>query len=267
MAYPELAQYIAYSRKNGLSDRQILSALVGAGWMPIVMEQLLGLSASKPVVLAARNVFKSYEHDTAVLHGVSLAITQGESVALIGKSGSGKSTLMHILATLDRPTSGEIMIDGTATSMLSSAQIDTLRNKKFGFVFQQFFVNGRDTCLENVTLPLTIMGVSKSERQRKGMDMLAAVGLAEKAEQPAGTLSGGQKQRLCIGRALITEPELIFADEPTGNLDSENSANVMSMLISLQRERGITLVLVTHDPDLANLCDRTITLKDGNIIP
>jgi putative ABC transport system ATP-binding protein len=226
----------------------------------------MGMELDHNAVIEARNLIKTYEGDATVLTGVSLTIVKGESVAIVGKSGSGKSTLMHILATLDRATSGELIIDGRSTDDMKQRDIDALRNKKFGFVFQQFFVNGRDTCLENVTLPLTIMGVPKSERTQRGTEMLTSIGLEDKIGAKASELSGGQKQRLCIGRALITRPEVIFADEPTGNLDSENSANVMKILLQLQRERGITLILVTHDDDLAALCDRTITMKDGQII-
>lgn len=220
-------------------------------------------------IIEAINLTKVYEsagEDIPALKNISLSIKQGESIAIIGKSGSGKSTLMHILATLDRPTDGELIIDGHHAHKLSSSDLDNLRNKKFGFVFQQFYVNARNTCLENVTLPLVIMGISPSERTKRGMAILEMVGLADKAKQKAGDLSGGQKQRLCIARALITKPQLIFADEPTGNLDSENGKNIMDLLFKLQHEEGITIVMVTHDPDLAALCDRSITIKDGQII-
>ncbi|MEK7583511.1 MAG: ABC transporter ATP-binding protein [Patescibacteria group bacterium] len=255
----ELIEYIHSSRAAGVTDAGILHALADAGWAGALMQ----LDDS---VMRAVNLIKTYEGDTNALNGVSLSIQRGESVAIVGKSGSGKSTLMHILATLDKPTSGELIIDGRATSELTRADIDTLRNKKFGFVFQQFFLNGRNTCLDNVTLPLTIMGISRGEREQRGMEMLKAVGLEEKSKQRAGELSGGQKQRLCIGRALISNPGVIFADEPTGNLDSENSAMIMAMVLELQRSRGITLILVTHDADLAAMCDRIITIKDGHIV-
>jgi putative ABC transport system ATP-binding protein len=219
-------------------------------------------------IIEAKNLTKVYESsgdDAPALKDITLSITQGESVAIIGKSGSGKSTLMHILATLDRATEGELIIDGREVSGLSSAELDALRNKKFGFVFQQFFVNARNTCLENVTLPLIIMGISPSERNKRGREILEMVGLGDKADKKAGELSGGQKQRLCIARALITKPDLIFADEPTGNLDSENGQRVVELLFKLQLEEGITVVIVTHDPDLAALCDRSIVIKDGRI--
>lgn len=220
-------------------------------------------------VIEAVNLTRVYENaggSTHALRGVSFSVRQGESLSIIGKSGSGKSTLMHILATLDRPTNGELVISGQPTTALSSADLDKIRNQKYGFVFQQFFLNGRNTCLENVVLPLVVMGVPARERNKRGLQLLEAVGLGDKADQLANNLSGGQKQRLCIARALITNPEVIFADEPTGNLDSENGRIVTDLLFKLQREQGITLIIVTHDPDLAALCDRTITIKDGQIV-
>lgn len=211
-------------------------------------------------------VYPSAGEDTYALKNVNITVKKGESLAIIGKSGSGKSTLMHVLATLDRPTSGELFFDGKPTSTLTGKDLDQLRNRKYGFVFQQFFLNARNTCLENVVLPLMIMGVGTRERKARGLEMLKAVGLLDKARQKAGDLSGGQKQRLCIARALITRPEVIFADEPTGNLDTENGKVITDLLFSLHRGKGITLIIVTHDPDLAALCERTITLKDGEVI-
>jgi putative ABC transport system ATP-binding protein len=211
-------------------------------------------------------IYETVAEKTVALADILLAVQKGESVAIVGKSGSGKSTLMHVLATLDKATSGHLIIDGQDVSELSSRQLDKLRNQKFGFVFQQFFLNGRNTVLENVTLPLVIMGVGKKERTARGLKVLLSVGLADKANQKANDLSGGQKQRLCIARALVTEPEVIFADEPTGNLDTENGAIVTKLLFDLQKEKGITLIIVTHDPDLAKLCDRTVTIKDGQIV-
>lgn len=270
----ELHTYIRESRAFGLSDEVIFDNLKQAGWGDILLSSALKtvgntLFIAPVTALATTAISKIYNgagDATHALRSADVSIQKGESVAIMGKSGSGKSTLMHIMATLDRPTSGELFIDGNPTSDLTSLQLDTLRNRKFGFVFQQFFLNGRNTVLENVTLPLVIMGVPATDRQRRGLEILEAVGLTEKAHRRANELSGGQKQRLCIARALIAEPEVIFADEPTGNLDSENGRQVTDLLFKLQRERGITLVIVTHDSELAQLCDRTIHIRDGSIV-
>lgn len=220
-------------------------------------------------IIEAKNLAKIYAgagEDVIALKDISLKVQPGESLAIIGKSGSGKSTLMHSLATLDRPTKGSLKINGREVTELKTSQLERLRNKSFGFVFQQFFINPRSSCLENVILPLMIMGISSSERNKRGQEMLEKVGLGDKAKQKANDLSGGQKQRLCIARALITNPEVIFADEPTGNLDSETGEMIVDMLFSLQKEQGITLIMVTHDEDLAKLCQRQIVIKDGEII-
>lgn len=220
-------------------------------------------------LIEAKRIAKIYPsggEDTVALKDIDVEIKQGESVAIIGKSGSGKSTLMHILATLDRPTDGELLFANRHAHNLTAAQVDHVRNKRFGFVFQQFFLNARSTVLENVVLPLVIAGVPTAERNRRGLAMLESVGLIDKAKKRAGELSGGQKQRLCIARALITKPLIIFADEPTGNLDTENGQIVTDLLFKLHKQHGITLVIVTHDPDLAKLCDRSIVMKDGRIV-
>ncbi|MBX4204674.1 MAG: ABC transporter ATP-binding protein [Candidatus Doudnabacteria bacterium] len=220
-------------------------------------------------IIETQNLDKIYGNDgatTAALKDVSINIQAGESVAIVGKSGSGKSTLLHILATLDRPTSGKLFVDGHDTTSLKHQELDKLRNEKFGFVFQQFFLNARNTCLENVVLPLVIQGVGARQRNERGLAMLSVVGLAEFAKQKANDLSGGQKQRLCIARALITNPQIIFADEPTGNLDSENGRSIIEFLFRLQREKGMTLIIVTHDHELALMCNRMITIKDGVIL-
>jgi putative ABC transport system ATP-binding protein len=217
-------------------------------------------------VIAARNLTKSYGRGSTrfdALRGVSLDILPGESLAILGKSGSGKSTLMHLLALLDRPTSGELLLDGVDTSGLGGGPLNATRNKKFGFVFQQFFLTPGSSVLENVTLPLAIAGVGASERRRRGLAVLEQLELADKAHNRANDLSGGQKQRTVIARALVNEPSVIFADEPTGNLDSTTGGVVADVLFDLQRERGITLVVVTHDADLAARCDQQIVISDG----
>jgi len=220
-------------------------------------------------VIATKNLQKTYgKKDTAftALHGVDIAIQPGESVAIIGKSGSGKSTLMHLLALLDKPSEGSVIVDDQDASRLPTKRINSLRNRNFGFVFQQFFLNANNTVLDNVILPLKIAGISRKERTRRGMEALEAVELADKAKNKANNLSGGQKQRVCIARALINDPQIIFADEPTGNLDSSTGAKIEDLLFQLNKEKGITLIVVTHDDDLAARCDRQIHLKDGNIV-
>lgn len=220
-------------------------------------------------VIATKNLQKTYgKKDTAftALNSVDIAIEPGESVAIIGKSGSGKSTLMHLLALLDKPSEGSVIVDDQDASKLSTKRVNSLRNRNFGFVFQQFFLNANNTVLDNVILPLKIAGISRKERTRRGMEALEAVELADKAKNKANNLSGGQKQRVCIARALINDPQIIFADEPTGNLDSTTGAKIEDLLFQLNKEKGITLIVVTHDDDLAARCDRQIHLKDGNIV-
>lgn len=219
-------------------------------------------------VIEAKDIVKTYGKGEAAftaLKGVSLSIKQGETVAVIGKSGSGKSTLMHLLALLDRPNTGSITINDKQATKLKRKQVDKLRNREFGFVFQQFFLNGDESVLNNVILPLKIAGVSSRARKRRGMEVLKAVELDDKAGNKAANLSGGQKQRVCIARALINDPKIIFADEPTGNLDSQTGKKIEDLLFKLNRDKGITLIFVTHDEDLAARCQREIHIKDGKI--
>lgn len=220
-------------------------------------------------MLEAINLYKTYTSDGTdyeVLKDINLKIDEGDCVAIIGKSGSGKSTLMHLLACLDTPTSGSLLFEGKDFSELSERERDVLRNEKFGFVFQQFFLNGRETVFENVVLPIRIRGASQYRMTKDAMEALEAVGLKDKEEKRAKDLSGGEKQRVCIARALVGKPKIIFADEPTGNLDSNTGEAVEKMLFELNRRTGITLVIVTHDPDLAAKCGRVIELKDGQIV-
>lgn len=219
-------------------------------------------------VLETENLVKIYgrgETRFDALKGVNLQINEGESVAVVGKSGSGKSTLMHLLALLDAPTHGVVALKGQPTNNLDAKQLNELRNSAFGFVFQQFFLTPNQTVLENVTLPLKIAGVHAAERKRRGMEALEQLEMADKASNKATDLSGGQKQRVVIARALINNPSVIFADEPTGNLDTATSDVVEDILFGLNKEKGITLVVVTHDPDLASRCSRQIYLVDGEI--
>jgi putative ABC transport system ATP-binding protein len=220
-------------------------------------------------IIAARNVSKTYGKEGAAfsaLDNVSLAISAGEAVAVVGKSGSGKSTLMHTLALLDKPSKGSVLVGDKDASRMNGRQLDRLRNKHYGFVFQQFFLNENDTVLNNVILPLKIGRVGRKERAERGMSALKAVELEDKAGAKAGTLSGGQKQRACIARALINTPNIIFADEPTGNLDSHTGKTVEDLLFKLNKEQGITLIIVTHDRDIAARCDRQLHIKDGKLV-
>lgn len=200
------------------------------------------------------------------LKGISFTIKKGESIAIIGKSGSGKSTLMHILALLDRPSSGKIALLNQDTQKINKRTLNKLRNETFGFVFQQFFMNPKDTVLSNVVLPLKIAGLSSRQRKEMAIDALEAVELSDKANNKANDLSGGQKQRVCIARAIVNQPEIIFADEPTGNLDSTTGEKIEELLFNLNQNKGITLIIVTHDPELAARCDRQIHIKDGQLL-
>lgn len=220
-------------------------------------------------VLEADNIIKTYGSGATAfqaLKGVSLSINKGESVAIIGKSGSGKSTLMHILALLDQPTSGQMVLLDQKTENIKKKALNKLRNQTFGFVFQQFFLNPKDTVLDNVILPLKIAGITGKRRKKMALEALRSVELEDKAQNRANDLSGGQKQRVCIARALVNEPEIIFADEPTGNLDSATGDKVEELLFKLNKEKGITLIIVTHDPELAARCDRQIQIKDGLVV-
>lgn len=221
-----------------------------------------------PPLLETENlvrVFGSGENQFTALKGLTFGINAGESVAIIGKSGSGKSTLMHLLALLDQPTSGVVAMRGNVVSDLKPKEISRVRNATFGFVFQQFFLNPHETVLDNVTLPLKIARIPKSRRNQLGTEVLNMLEMGDKIKAKATNLSGGQQQRVSIARALINSPEILFADEPTGNLDSETSAVVEDILFGLNAE-GQTLIMVTHDEDLAAKCDRQIRIQDGEIL-
>lgn len=219
-------------------------------------------------VIEVNNLVKIYgKRSTAftALKKINLEIKEGESVAIVGKSGSGKSTLMHLLALLDRPTEGTVTVDGIDSTKLTNRQLNKLRNQSFGFVFQQFFINPQDSVLDNVTLPLKIAGKRRKVRRELAMKALRTVGLTDRAKFKANDLSGGQKQRVCIARAIVNDPKILFADEPTGNLDSATGDKVIKLLFGLQK-KGVTLIIVTHDEDLAMMCDRQIRISDGKIV-
>ncbi len=203
-----------------------------------------------------------------VLKGISLTIRQGELVALTGSSGSGKSTLMNILGCLDRPTAGEYWLEGVETSRLSTDERAMLRNRKLGFVFQSFNLLARTSALENVAMPLsyTTEQLSDTEVKKRAAEMLGRVGLADRLDHHPSQLSGGQQQRVAIARALINHPPVLFADEPTGNLDSRTSEEVLQMFEQLNREDGITIIMVTHDPKVAAHARQVIRIDDGLIL-
>ena len=220
-------------------------------------------------VIEVKNLTKTYGKKSAAftaLKNINLSIKKGESVAIVGKSGSGKSTLMHLLALLDKPTKGHVLINGKDSNKLNANELNKLRNKSFGFVFQQFFMNSGDTVLENVLLPLTIAGISRFRRKKLALAALKTVDLENKSNNKSTNLSGGQKQRVCIARAIVNNPDIIFADEPTGNLDSATGDKITDLLFELNQKKGVTLIIVTHDEDLAKLCSRIVRIADGKII-
>jgi putative ABC transport system ATP-binding protein len=219
-------------------------------------------------VIQLEHIHKIYtmgDVDVHALRGVSLTIREGEFVAIMGASGSGKSTTMNIIGCLDQPTRGQYILDGQDVSEMSKDERADIRCQKIGFVFQGFNLLSRTSALENVELPMLYAGVESNQRNQRALEALAAVGLAGREENHPNQLSGGQQQRVAVARALVNNPALILADEPTGNLDSRTSVEVMEIFQRLNRERGITLVLVTHEPDIADYAQRVVVFKDGKI--
>jgi putative ABC transport system ATP-binding protein len=214
------------------------------------------------------HIHKTYtmgDVEVHALRGVSLTIREGEFVAIMGASGSGKSTTMNIVGCLDQPTKGTYILDGEDVSQMSKDERADIRCQKIGFVFQGFNLLSRTSALENVELPMLYLGVDAAQRHQRAIEALSAVGLAGREQNHPNQLSGGQQQRVAVARALVNHPTLILADEPTGNLDSRTSVEVMEIFQRLNRERGITLVLVTHEPDIAEYAQRVIVFKDGKI--
>lgn len=219
-------------------------------------------------MIELKNVTKIYgkkKNQFTALKNVSLNIPTGASVAILGKSGSGKSTLMHAISGLDRPQQGQVIIDGQDILQLKPKRVDEFRAKKIGFIFQSFFVQGNESVVDNVSLPLEIARLPRKKRAHKINAALKAVDLYDKRKNRAKDLSGGQKQRLAIARAIVGDPQIIFADEPTGNLDSETGAKVEGLLFDYNKQKGVTLIVVTHDVDLAKKCDYQIIIKDGRV--
>jgi putative ABC transport system ATP-binding protein len=225
------------------------------------------LNLKRRTVLEARRVWKVYGTKVQVkaLQGIDLPISEGEFVAIQGPSGSGKSTLMHILGCLERPTQGEVVIEGVNIAELSQDELAEIRGKKMGFVFQQFNLLPRTTAQKNVEMPLVFLGIGRRERHKRAAEQLEKVGLGDRLNHTSSQLSGGEQQRVAIARALVSNPTIIFADEPTGNLDTNSSMEIMAILRKLNDE-GKTLVVVTHDSEIANWADRIVRLQDGRIM-
>jgi len=218
-------------------------------------------------VIKVENITKKYvmgEYELEVLKGIDLAVKKGDSISIMGPSGSGKSTLLQIMGCLDKPTSGKLYIDGIDTSTMNSDQLAEIRSKKIGFVFQFFYLIPILTSLDNVELPMVFNGLSHEERHEKAYGLLELVGLAERADHHPSELSGGERQRVAIARALANDPKIIFADEPTGNLDSKSGQEIIHLLMKLNK-KGYTIVMVSHDPEIARHSRRIIHVKDGII--
>src|SRR3982075_3956929 len=224
-----------------------------------------------PTVISVKNLIKTYvvgEVEVRALRGVNLEVHGGEFLAVTGPSGSGKSTFMHIVGCLDKPTSGQYLLDGQDVSRMSKDALAAVRNKKIGFVFQGFNLLSRTSALDNVELPLLYGGggMKTAQRHKRAMDVLNAVGLGNRADHHPNQLSGGQQQRVAIARALINNPSILLADEPTGNLDTRTSIEVMGIFQRLNQERGITVVLITHEMDIAEYGTRTVSFRDGLVV-
>src|SRR5437016_5198035 len=239
----------------------------GSQVLPVSAAALAQQPEARPVI-QLDHIHKTYvmgEVEVHALRGISLTIREGEFVAIMGASGSGKSTTMNIIGCLDRPTRGTYVLDGQDVSSMSKDERADIRCQKIGFVFQGFNLLSRTSALENVELPMLYLGVANSERDRRACEALAAVGLEGREQNHPNQLSGGQQQRVAVARALVNQPAIILADEPTGNLDSRTSVEVMEIFQRLNREKDMTIVLVTHEPDIAQYAKRVVVFKDGRI--
>jgi len=219
-------------------------------------------------MLTMQQITKSYQVGPTqldVLTGVNLQINQGELVAIMGKSGSGKSTLMNIIGLLDQSTSGEYHLNQKLISHYKDDELSTARNEMIGFVFQSFYLLPRLNALENVAIPLLYRGLSEKEQYQRSMEVLEKVGMADRAHHRPNELSGGQRQRVAIARALVGKPQLILADEPTGALDPKVGGEIMKLFLNLNQQEGITIIIITHDPGIAELCQRTVVIEDGQL--
>jgi lipoprotein-releasing system ATP-binding protein len=217
-------------------------------------------------MLKAKSIYKSYGQ-LQILKGVDLEVKRGEIVTIVGASGAGKSSLLNILGTLDRPDSGQLYIDDIELSRLNNKNLSDFRNRKIGFIFQFHHLLAEFTALENVCIPAFIAGVSKADAEKKAKELLDLLGLSDRVSHKPNQLSGGEQQRVAVARALINNPALIFADEPSGNLDSVNALELHELFIKLRKDFNQTFVIVTHNEELADLSDRTVIMKDGLIVP
>lgn len=228
------------------------------------------MSISVRPIISMRNIVKSFyigtPNELEILHGLDIVVPKGQFVSIVGASGSGKSTLMNIVGALDRQTAGQYILDGIDMSKLDDAELSGIRNKKIGFVFQTFNLIARTTALKNVELPMLYAGIPARERTRRARELLELVEMSDREKHMPNELSGGQKQRIAIARAMANDPAIILADEPTGALDSKTGRLVMDIFHKLHDEQGKTIVLITHNPELAAETDRIITLSDGRII-
>ena len=220
-------------------------------------------------VVEARDLTKVYqmgEVEVHALRGLSLKVKQGEVISIMGPSGSGKSTLMNMLGCLDQPTSGEYLLDGENVARMNDNQLADIRNRKVGFVFQSFNLLPRSTALTNVELPLRYSSKNGRDRRKTALEALESVGLADRVHHRPNELSGGQQQRVALARAIVNNPSIIMADEPTGNLDTKSGSEIMELLLNLNKERGATLIIVTHDPEIAEQTERVVHILDGAVV-
>lgn len=257
----------ADARDTEAFAKQIAASLLTQNDAP---QSVSPVPETKKPLIEMHGIRKSYyigrPNELEILHGIDLTVYPGEFVAIVGESGSGKSTLMNIIGVLDKPTSGEYTLDGVNIHDAKDNQLADIRNRKIGFVFQTYNLIGRQSALKNVELPMLYAGVPGGERTRRAKEWLERVGMDERMKHQPNELSGGQKQRVAIARAMVNEPALILADEPTGALDSQTSRTVMDLFHEMHNTYHKTIVLITHNPELADECERVLTLRDGLIV-
>ena len=253
-------------------DTEAFAKQIAANLLPQndALQPVFPVPETKKPLIEMHGIRKSYyigkPNELEILHGIDLTVYPGEFLAIVGESGSGKSTLMNIIGVLDKPTSGEYTLDGVNIHDAKDNQLADIRNRKIGFVFQTYNLIGRQSALKNVELPMLYAGVPGGERTRRAKEWLERVGMGERMKHQPNELSGGQKQRVAIARAMVNEPALILADEPTGALDSQTSRTVMDLFHEMHNTYHKTIVLITHNPELADECERVLTLRDGLIV-